>query len=270
MAEIIPLQSSSHEPEVPSYELVTDLYVPIAEVTEALLSYDALAILRPERYWSGTPRIEIAAEVSNPQGLPVEVDFDKKQKSMVIRIGEHLMEEYADGFGDEAGQTHSDLLKLFVGYAFVHDLAIRVLPPEKADDFIEHITKPNGLYAELLASGLLEKNDNHQVLHEFLIGDEDRIAKVNVARFAIGAVCEALSAKDRQFRRRITTMFRPEFETFLHNGASYRGMAEGVFDQSPDKAKEMFVEHIKDFDLAAAFPKYAREVEEFVEIYSAA
>lgn len=264
-----PMKDKAYETEA-TLTLVQDtLRGPIVEVTEALRNYDVLQPLHPERFWLGNIAVASEAEASNPQGLPVEVDFDKKQRLMMVTIGEHTLDDYMSSYaGDENPQTKHDLLQLFTGYALVHDLTIRALSPEKVPDFIEHISQPNGLYNDLLGSGILDDSDNEKLVREYLIGDDDRIAKVSVARFAVGAVCEAMLPADRGFRRRITSIFRPELETFLRHGKKYRQTAQEKFYASPERAIEMLAEHVKDFDLAAAFPKSGQEVSNFVEIYA--
>lgn len=265
MTELLPHPVSRHEAE--QQEVVLDLQGIASEVLTNLSTYDALRPLRPERYWKGGLSTAWVDYVTSNQGLPVEVDYDKKQRTMFVHMDRIGFEEYVAGYGDESPQANQDMLRLFVGYGLVHDLAIRALSPEKAEDFIEHITHPNGLYNAILGDRTGNSYENEEVIREYVIGDDDRVAKVNVARFAVGAVCEAMRVNDGGFRKRITRIFRSEFGTFLQNGNAYRQMAQDVFDQSPKKANEMFVEHIKDFDLAAAYPKTSQEVEEFVNIY---
>lgn len=239
----------------------------VAQTTRnALAVLPSLEALNLAKYLSGALTVHEVSDIEHPQGLPVDVDINKKTKQMTVTFGVEPFEVYVQEYADQEGDEQ-DLLRLFVGFGFVHDLAIRALSPERTDDFIEHITKPNGLYGELFESGMIDSAEHHAIIQEFILGDDDRIAKVNVSRFAIGAVCEALAPFDPGFRARITNMFRPALGRFLESGDVYIGTASRIFDQRPEKAQTMFAEHIKDFDLAAAFPKNNQEVAAFVDVY---
>jgi hypothetical protein len=236
-------------------------------VRNALVVLPVIRPLRPELYWSGDITITEDRELDREPDVPVVANFKRREGSLQLTFHSSSFEGVAEVLAEGNTENRRDLLALYIGHAMMSVLTIQALPPRKTTEFIEHISMPNGLFEELVVSGLVDENSQYKTMNEFFIGNEDTIPKVSVARFATGAVYMAMNARDPGFEERMIGIFQRDLDAELALGDSYRATARGLNDISPDKSQEMFAEHIKWFNLGAAFPKRPPDIEDFVDVY---
>jgi hypothetical protein len=248
-------------------EILAEVRTQAETVRDALVVLPVIRPLRPERYWSGHIAIVEERELDQEPDVPVLANFKRREGSLNLTFHSASFEGVTEALTDGRPGTRRDLMALYIGHAMMSVLTIQALPPRKTTEFIEHISMPNGLFEELVISGLVNENSQYKTMNEFFIGNEDRIPKVSVARFATGAVYMAMNAQDPSFQERMTEIFRRDLDAELAVGDSYRATARGLNDISPDKSQEMFAEHIKWFNLGAAFPKRPVDIEDFVDVY---
>lgn len=245
-----------------------ELVQPVLHTREVLCEAGLVTTLAPSSYWTASAEVVLPKFEKTQQGdMFMFADYDKSKDVLRVEFGGNSFDEYVRRSEGDSNITADDLRHLFIGHAIVHDLAIRGLRPERVSAFSEAVDEENGLFAELFLDGVVDQDEGYATVQEYFAGDVDKIAAVNVARFAIGVVYESFERVDKGFQHRVTTHFRAEIEETLATASQYQQMAMVRFHKTPEQARRLFVEQINSLKLAAAYPKSQTDVQRFLTIY---
>ncbi|HLB66564.1 MAG TPA: hypothetical protein VJJ78_03145 [Candidatus Saccharimonadales bacterium] len=248
-------------------------FFPIGEVYEAtreelkhLGALSILSALEPERFWDGNLTVTKLDQPKRRGVFVVDVDYDRKTNTLDVSVDAPSLSEMTD-FQTASDQQQEELIRSYLAIGLVHDLTIRALRPERVDDFSERVTNPDSLLTLLMNKKMVDGEGAFSVMEEFMRGDEDRVARLNVFRFALGVTVLAHIEDNPSLGEQMEKMFRPSVESLINNGPEYERTAEEVFLVDKPRSSRMFAEHVDEFELAAVLPMQESEILQFINLY---